>query len=491
MEEYRTGYLCITLFSVLPLAYLCGHGLLTRKNIENGLLLIAVIQIVFITGQIIGLTDFGNTFFPVTGANENPTVTAIYLAGCMPLAVRRIMMKNHRSFYITLSVCLLASVAILKCRTAYIGLFVEGVVWAIMNVRRNPRSAIFKYRRTIIPLALVLVLFASIRLYDMKRDSAAGRLLIWKISAEMIVEKPQGYGYGLFEKHYNLRQANYFRSIQASAQERQRADFTPMAYNDYLEQGVEGGVAGILLLTAFYILLVVVALRRHDTQALCIVTAFAVMSLTNFIYSSIQPWWLLMCYAALLASTRQYAPTKRNVSVCTALPVLLLSLVALFRVMSLTKSQMALASCHGCVSGGRSVADKNLESLQPAIGTSEAYWTLRAYNHVMAKEYTDAAACLEQARQFTSSPKTLEMEYAVCTLSGKEGLGYVDTLYYMRPKMLRPKRILMEHADRQGNKRQALAYAQEILDTPVTVASEECSVIRKKAHQYVLSNQPQ
>lgn len=254
---------------------------------------------------------------------------------------------------------------------------------------------------------------------------------------------------------------------------------------------MEGGVAGILLLTAFYILLVVVALRRHDTQALCIVTAFAVMSLTNFIYSSIQPWWLLMCYAALLASTRQYAPTKRNVSVCTSLPVLLLSLVALSMVMSLTKSQMALASCHEYISGGHPVTDKNLEPLQPAIGTSEAYWTLRAYNHVLAKEYADAAVCLEQARQFTSSPKTLEMEYAVCTLSGKEGLGYVDTLYYMRPKMLRPKRILMEHADRQGNKRQALAYAQEILDTPVTVASEECSVIRKKAHQYVLSNQPQ
>ena len=235
LEEYRTGYLCITLFSVLPLAYLCGHGLLTRKDIENGLLLIAVIHLIYIIGQIIGLTDSGNTFFSVTGANENPTVTAIYLVGCMPLAMKRVTMKNHSSLYITLSACLLVSVAILKCRTAYIGLFVEGGVWVVVNVRRNPRNAIFKYRRIIIPLALVLVLFASFQLYDMKRNSAAGRLLIWKISAEMIVEKPQGYGYGLFEKHYNLRQADYFRSIQASAQERQRADFTPMAYNDYLE----------------------------------------------------------------------------------------------------------------------------------------------------------------------------------------------------------------------------------------------------------------
>lgn len=88
MEEYRTYYLCITLFSILPLAYLRCHRLLTRRSIENGLLLTAIIQLLYIGGQAIGLTESGNTCFSITGANENPTVTAVYLTGCMPLLAR-------------------------------------------------------------------------------------------------------------------------------------------------------------------------------------------------------------------------------------------------------------------------------------------------------------------------------------------------------------------------------------------------------------------
>jgi hypothetical protein len=43
--------------------------------------------------------------------------------------------------------------------------------------------------------------------------SADARVVVWKISAEMIIQRPLlGYGYGSFERNYSLFQSNYFKS---------------------------------------------------------------------------------------------------------------------------------------------------------------------------------------------------------------------------------------------------------------------------------------
>lgn len=37
-----------------------------------------------------------------------------------------------------------------------------------------------------------------------------------------------------------------------------------MAYNDYIEQAVEGGVAGVFLFSAFYVIMILKAYRDKD-----------------------------------------------------------------------------------------------------------------------------------------------------------------------------------------------------------------------------------
>lgn len=66
----------------------------------------------------------------------------------------------------------------------------------------------------------MIVIPLSSQLYNAKKASADGRKLIWKLSAQMIPEKPlTGYGYGFFEKEYNLHQANYIKIGKASPEE--------------------------------------------------------------------------------------------------------------------------------------------------------------------------------------------------------------------------------------------------------------------------------
>ena len=53
-------------------------------------------------------------------------------------------------------------------------------------------------------------------------------MLIWKLSTEMMAGKPSGYGYGLFEKNYNLRQADYFANREYTDTEKRNSDFVNM-----------------------------------------------------------------------------------------------------------------------------------------------------------------------------------------------------------------------------------------------------------------------
>ena len=187
MEVYRTLYLCISLFSIPSIAYLRIMGILARRNIENGVLLIAVIHVLYIMGQYMGVLSSCNPSYHIVGSNENPTVTAIYIVGCLPLIVVRLKEKRYKYFYfLLLSLCLFSLVC-LKCRTAYIGLFVEIFIGIIFYVRKNKNSILITYKWTFLLLSLAIIVFTSLKLYMLKQDSADSRLLIWKLSTRMIV----------------------------------------------------------------------------------------------------------------------------------------------------------------------------------------------------------------------------------------------------------------------------------------------------------------
>ncbi len=478
-EEYRLAYLCMTILSVIPMAYLLSEAILTRRDIETGLILIAVIQLIYVGGQLAGYIESGSYFFRVTGCNENPTVTALYLTGCMPLVAKRATKDTHRMFYVTLSVLSLIAIITLRCRTAYIGLCVEITVWTIMFLYDNPLATkkVLSHKWQLGFVGVFIISIASARLYDMKRDSAAGRLLVWKLSASMIAGQPLGYGIGLFEKEYNLHQADYFRSGKATDEERHNADFTTMAYNDYLEHGVEGGLTGMMLLIGFYSTMIMQAVRHKQKENAAVIAAFAVMSLTNFIYTSIHPWWLLMCYASFVTADSKKQEI-RNKSICNTLYVTLIALFAVIFYHEYSKvcSQIRLA-------GGQD----NIMALQPSIGTSEAFWRICARKHIKEHDYHQALRDIRTARLYTSSPILFMMEYHCLTAldDTSESMARIDTLSMMQPSRLTPKYLLMKHYIATDNDSNVIAYAYDIIQIGEKIKTAKSSFIMSQAKQYV------
>lgn len=483
-EQYRLGYLLCSLMFLLAVTALLRQRLIKWQTIENGLLLIAAIHIAFMIAQATGLAGARSEFFSITGANENPNITAMYLAGCIPLLVRRSQQASRKALFAVMVCAAIIALLALRCRTAYVGLATMGIVWVAGKGWHKRRHTVFGC------LCATAIVIGGTTLYKMKKDSADGRMLVWKLSAKMIADKPQGYGYGMFEKHYNLRQAEYFASRKASETERRNADYVAMAYNDYLEQGVEGGIIGMAFYIGFFLLTAFSAHKRHDWEALAVTAAFAAMALFNFVYTAIQPWLLLLCYGAKTAAgcTEPTShPRNTPLTAATACLCLTVALQLLWQEAGKIAAQASLTKPYHTLASGNAVDTAHMESLGNGIGTSEAYFKSMALANMKAGRHDKAIGCIDRAMGYTSAPELFYMKSSCLMKTGKpkEAATCMTTVNNMTPRSLRPKRWLMRYYFHSRQEAKAMSMAHDILGTPVKTKTKEAQTIKREAEAFL------
>ncbi len=489
MEWYRSMYLCVTLLSIIAFSYGLRCGILTRRLIVNGLLMIAAAHVIAVFAQWLGILEQEDAMYPVTGFNDNPNVTAMFLAGCVPFIVQRVMDSDRRGAYVVFLALLLVSILMLRCRTAYIGLAVEAAV-LLLAVRRA-RQTLRSYKWLSITIAAVLLSVSAVRMYDMKRDSAAGRMLIWHLSAQMICEHPLGHGYGLFEKHYNKHQAEYFAVNGGTETERRTATYVGMAYNDYLEHGVDGGIIGMLFLAGFYVLAILMSVRRKDRPATATLSAFAMMSMTNFVTASIQPWLMAVCVASMTLTGGEHLDADRKTSdgksLQHLLPLLAIICTGLFIVARMTLSQVELKHLEDRIKSGERVPDAEFARLENSIYSSEAYWRIRARCLMSMSDYKHAIPCVKHAMMYGTSPVLCYMAHQCHTAigEGNSGITYIFDAYHTQPSLFLPKLILMKHYGGSGDTTAAISYANEILKTHTKCTNEKTKAIMRDTYHYI------
>ncbi len=86
-------------------------------------------------------------------------------------------------------------------------------------------------------------------LYHYKKDSADGRILIWKTTLEMISNKPIfGHGINTFQSNYMLYQESYFKENKDNPYQYLASD-NNYAFNEFLRIGSEQGLIGVLMVS--------------------------------------------------------------------------------------------------------------------------------------------------------------------------------------------------------------------------------------------------
>ena len=275
--------------------------------------------------QLYGLEESNHSLFRLTGTFQNPGPYAGFLAVILPLALHgaldcRIKGKCLRQGmaalcwgYVFLCVTLLPATLsraawIAACAGCGIVLSARYRLWARLRIyfRRHRRRALAG-----LCAACLLLAAAGAGMYALKKDSADGRLLMWKVTARVIADAPfTGVGAGRFAGAYGEAQAAYFASGKGSPQEEYVAGSPEYGFNEFLQIAAERGIPGLAGCLALLALAFGCAVRGRQWGIVAGLAAFLAFSCFSYPLSVWQHRLLLL--ALLLLAFGSWQPEGRG-----------------------------------------------------------------------------------------------------------------------------------------------------------------------------------
>ncbi len=513
-ENFLQPYMLATAFA----AYLLVRTNLRRLRGAPVLLLVRALAVLAGLEAAHGLVQWA-AGREMKGFFYNVNHFAMFLAMVLPVAwvLARIGNPFLRLSGYGVSALLLAAVGLSRCRTAYTALLLVGGIAFLLRRLPGPASEAGgsnPSRRSAVRGALVLgatglVVIAALAV-SFKSMSAAGRILIWKVSLRTALAHPvAGVGYGNFPAVYNAEQGRYFEEGRGTAIERLSASTDAYAFNDYLESFVESGVLGLLVLLPFWGLVLRAAAgvfrrpgsrspgrARSSDEALTFGAAgsvLAYMAMAVFYYPSrILPMALLFSIFLgwLTGGERPIAGVSRR-SVRGAVPAFAAVSFAAALLLMPTLWERYLADREWSDALSLSRAGSNDEALAHARA---AYPHLK-FDPVLiefyadllldAGKFRDAAAILEKAKAVSSTPRIAEklararLELGALDAALREA-GDADAVL---PWRLTSKALLADIYLRRGDPQEASRYAKLVIDTPMKVRTAEGEALKAKAFE--------
>lgn len=200
--------------------------------------------------QIVGAAETASPLFGITGSFFNPGPYAGFLAMSVlcALSLGRICLrqkiKGCRAIFAVcvLSVAFMAAVMIVANSRASILALCGGFLWYFLSKYKDKVN----WKHLLIGGVAMLMVVAGLYLY--RKGSANGRLLIWRVSADMVYDAPMfGHGISSFDKEYMIYQGEYF-SANPDSEYVQVAGYTKFPYNEFIHIAAEQGAVGLVLL---------------------------------------------------------------------------------------------------------------------------------------------------------------------------------------------------------------------------------------------------
>lgn len=337
-------WLSVVMTVVLPL-WLAGYIVnpqrtvrIVSESVQWVLMGFGAMEALHGLGQIAGIYPSNHSLFVLTGTFYNPGPYSGYLAAVLPIALHRMLVSNGKKdrlsvaqYYFSMCVLLLICCVLPAgmSRAAWFASLISCGYVVLRVYRVKVKSFVSKHRYAVSGVLIVGALLAS-SAYFMKRDSADGRLLIWKITSQAIASSPCGEENGrTFSAIYGDAQERYFTNCEYSESEAWVAGTPDFAFNEYLQIAVEYGVWVSVLLVTVLLVLSMIAGRRKQLAGIdgCLVSlmVFACFSYPLHIPAIVSVWLLtlmVLCGEGLVMIKR-----KRN-AVAVLLPVVVAGLTA-------------------------------------------------------------------------------------------------------------------------------------------------------------------
>ena len=224
--------------------------------------------------------ESAHPYHAVTGLFGNPGQMGGFQAFAL---VALLLMWQHSckrkiSLWWVLAAALIAYPLLVSgSRAALLAALAGGIVVRHASIKRLLRS-----RKWMLPAFVVLGAGFLIALYYVRPASADGRLLIWRVSAGMMLERPwTGFGPGGFARYYMLHQASWF-ALHPDSPFTAVASDVDYPFNELVRVGVEHGISGVLLTIALVVAIFLLCRRKESLGLLIAYLVFACFSYPSY-----------------------------------------------------------------------------------------------------------------------------------------------------------------------------------------------------------------
>lgn len=243
------------------------------------LILLEVTQCLYGIVQLVELHTLSNFNYAVTGSFYNSGPYACFIAIGFPIALRMIVnCSNKFQKWLGTGMVVLAAILIpaSMSRTAILACVIGGGIALCDHIKETSHKLPLRH---MLSLCLTLISIVCV-CYIVKKDSADGRLLMWRVAAQAAVDAPlSGVGWECVAGTYGEVQERYFMAEHRAEQEILVADAPAYVFNEYLQVAIAYGAVTASVLIALIIGGGVTALRN---RAYALAGSVAVIAITMF-----------------------------------------------------------------------------------------------------------------------------------------------------------------------------------------------------------------
>ncbi len=403
--------------------------------------------------QVLGLKPSFNPAFILTGHFENPGPFGGFVAMTMAVSGAYLLRfwRRRRGLYRAVMFC----IAVLNFTLGLLVLpaSLSRAAWAALVAALLPVllmdkkfQAWSRRHRALCFSVAGLALIAVCGAFMMKRDSALGRLHIWRIEAIAISEHPFGTGAGTALGTYGKTQERFFREHLPEVSEDivRVAGCPEYPFNEYLGIGMEAGVSGLVLSLAVICGAVAILARRKDIFSSGLIV-WAVFAFASYPLSVPQTSVLLLVFLASAVPSRNRATSRRQ-SVCLCALAVSGAAVAVFTLMHPSRLEGGL------------------------VDRSE-YRELYGSGYILYQsgQYEESYEALKRGSELSSDPM-----FHVIMGRDKEALDNFEaaeseylSAWYMVPCRIYPLVRLMRLKIRCGDNDEAVRIGEKIVSMPL------------------------
>lgn len=418
--------------------------------------------------------------YTVTGSFDNPAGFATCLCAGLPLAFPflKSRRKGIRWFTYVVICTLITAVCLCQSRTGVLSILT--VAGCILYPYLPP----IKYKKVYIILLLISLLTG---VYFLKKDSADGRLLIWKCTWQMIKEHPlTGWGKGAFTAHYMDYQAAYFRTHPQS-RFTLLADNVNHPFNEYLNVFLTNGFPALICVVVIGAFLYNCYRKKPSWKGKAAglsLLSIGILSLFSYPFSYPFTWIIVVLNGYVLIRQARFhikiSQKKRKIG---AICITILSIYLLYNVTQRTLAEREWKRISDLSLAGQiKEMLPQYKQLTAKLGNNPFFLYNYAAELYMIERYNDCLPLLKACRNHWAD-YDLEMLFGETYFQLKQyekAAEHYKTATEMCPVKFIPLYKLYLVRKEQGENEKAHTLALQIINKKVKVPSFEINRIKAK-----------